>query len=485
MNHGGGRRRNSILFLAVVAVVAFYLFFPLLLYTPTIVNNIEEESENSSFDLKAAAAASAHSDATIERNILRQGGGLLLQNVYYQSTSDYLTYTIKMLGVLSHGRLVLAPPLFRPTPTRLSKLDKSETMLMGMIRRSTALHPNPTAQTDSFYLLHRACPGEEGGASGVERVRIMVVCGMHGRELFSTELCRNWMLETATSIGRRLEQQQHAKRNSSNNGTAQGACPEQPAGQVAPFDWLFVPISNPTGRDEVTNAKRAYDINRKDQRPELCLRGNKHYVDLNRNWPNPSSEGAGEDPELSDKARLIRHGFRGTRIMSEPETAQLESLLRDFEPHILLSIHTGMFAVLAPFDDSVTEVFRKDNKDIKIANWMAQLGRCTSKLSCVVGRGGEGLYLARGTMVDYAARQQLAKFPMTLEIYGNKSLTNLADDHWATRPALCFDGFNPEDRTSYLKQWHPLWKALYYMLPNDRKYLERVLYYYDKDEDSE
>lgn len=307
--------------------------------------------------------------------------------------------------------------------------------------------------------------------------KIMVVCGMHGRELFTSDVCRSWLLYAAAST---------SMANFTNTAETTSAFSNLSGAQ-----WLYVPVANPSGRDIVTQSyRRQHKLPPRgtESRWDLCHRGNRNGVDLNRNWrtynedlyhTNTIPHTAGDDRYNSsnnNNPSTTKQSveYPGPEAFSEPETVILRNLIEDFRPDLLLSIHTGTLAVLVPYDDTPKKP-PLYNDLIRVAEWISTQARCTE---CIVGRGASALYRARGTMGDFVFRHELCPFPITLEVYKQDDTNeNVSDEynHWNEDPWRCFHAFNPprEGFTKQLKRWKRLWTSLYYMNTAQERFFQR------------
>lgn len=291
----------------------------------------------------------------------------------------------------------------------------------------------------------RICSG-----SANKRLRIMVVCGMHAREMFTSDLCRSWMLYTALSTETRDPVD----------------CTDESEREAAPFDWAFVPIANEAGRDIVV---RAHD---NDSDPLLCHRGNRRGVDLNRNWKTYDNK---REHPLEKRPHDAKEEDPGVEAFSEAETVLLRDVVKDFSPDLLLSIHTGTVAILTPYDDTL-ELPSRYGDAVQLANWMAHASRCKlAKGGCSVGSAGRTLYISRGTMTDYAYRQNIAGMAFTIEAY--LGMDKIQNQIKFKSPRDCFEFFNPplEQISPQLRRWHGLWRELFYMKADDRETFRRIL----------
>lgn len=315
----------------------------------------------------------------------------------------------------------------------------------------------------------------------LHRGRLLVVCAMHAREPVSTEVCFDW-IEQLLNV---TEQQ-----------------PLMPTWEV-----LIVPIANPDGRDKVVQALRQYQLTRDRHIRDLSWRGNSGRVDLNRNWPprktNQSTEEETRPRSMVEWARratenaqnqTLREDYPGAHPVSEPETYILKKYIDRFSPHVLLSVHSGVNAILVSPDDSFTDEPEPDQ--MKLANFFAWKTGCNreclqhhavtedqqvrfsnllgSASCCVVGPAATALrYIANGTMTAYAHQVAGVQFPMTLEVYRDDRLmaeeterarrgTPIPQCH-SVSAIRCFSFFNPIREWTLratLERWRPLFRSL-------------------------
>jgi hypothetical protein len=377
----------------------------------------------------------------------------LLENSYMQQSSEYLEYTDQLLQSILHGKGVVH---LDDMPTQNDMLKLQAAFSTGNITSISPVGGNDHAAMTRYWL-HRGCLPALPSAMAfmgqepprVPRRRVMLVCGMHGRELITSDFCRIWLLQAAASYLRSSDCQDKT---------------QQPSRSIAPIDWLFVPVANAQGRDLVARARKEWQFTAVRDRQhqdysQMCHRGNLFGVDLNRNWPTPHKRP--EDVHLGDEE------YPGPSAFSEPETMNLHRMLSHFQPDVLLAVHSGEFAILTPYDDGEDEApLEARSLLLKMANWMAALSRCKT-MRCLVGNGAAHLGRSYGTMGDFAYRNGLASFPFTLEIYGGKT-------NWTT-PEQCFSLFNPADSEAAIQRWGGLWRGWYYMTERDQTYLQQML----------
>lgn len=120
-------------------------------------------------------------------------------------------------------------------------------------------------------------------------VRVMVVAAMHGDELSSSALALQW-----------IEQAQNSGSN---------------------VQWRFIPMLNPDG----VFARPA-------------RRTNARGVDLNRNFPTPNWKREAAY-YWEQRTRRDPRRWPGPHPLSEPESRYLNTQMRDFKPHLIVSIH--------------------------------------------------------------------------------------------------------------------------------------------------
>ena len=163
---------------------------------------------------------------------------------------------------------------------------------------------------------------------------------------------------------------------------------------------------------------------------DLCERKNGLGVDPNRNWGVDWGKKA---PDYDPKEE-----FPGERAFSEPESRMLRELVKNFKPHAFVNWHSGMEAILTPYDHVA-----KQPKGTR-AQVMNALARAVNEAHCggrcVLGSGGEGVgYLAHGTATDYIYEKMNVPIVFTWEVYGDT----------AAPYEDCFRAFNPTTPEAY------------------------------------
>jgi predicted deacylase len=276
---------------------------------------------------------------------------------------------------------------------------------------------------------------------------VLVVCGIHGRELITQQLCERWLEEL-------------------------DGMPERDDG-VEPPRIIMVPAYNEAGlaiaggrhapppadagvRPTATGAEDAGPPGGTKPPNTSCWRGNRMRVDLNRNWPHlPFRSLPPADP--------MDEAWGGPAPLSEPETRMMKRLLEERRPTIVLAVHSGTLAMMPPYD--CTDHVKPPNyqQHVRFANWL-RAGICDD---CVLARSTHLMYPALGTLTDYAY-WEVAHLALTLEVWGNSALG--ADFATADCAAL----FNPpaHEKQAVLDKWAPLILRLATMHADDMAALQ-------------
>lgn len=226
---------------------------------------------------------------------------------------------------------------------------------------------------------------------------VVVVCGLHPREAITRDVCNGWI------------------------------------------DWLDA-YDGPM-RIRIVIVANANPSGTKLQN-ETCWRGNGRGVDLNRNWPLLDCEAYGDNGVVL----LEEEWPSGAKPFSEWETQQLDHLLRVEMPQLLLAIHSGIEAILTPYDACDRSPINYIDH-VKLGKWM-RYGICDE---CVVSSAPRILYYARGTMTDYAYHVLGVPLVFTIEIYASNEPTSTED---------CAKLFSPRENTPHWLDVVRRWKGL-------------------------
>jgi hypothetical protein len=163
--------------------------------------------------------------------------------------------------------------------------------------------------------------------------------------------------------------------------------------------WKVVPRVNP----------RALEMAERDPEKHACQRvipGSK--VDPNRNFPPGKCM---HSPPLLDHS-LNEEEYQGPYPLSEPETQHLANEMRNFAPFdFAFFLHTGTEAVLWPYDSC----FRRPTNTA----YLRAVGRDIARVLEVgtFDQTSHALYLAIGTVSDWAFDELRVPFVYTLETY--------------------------------------------------------------------
>ena len=261
---------------------------------------------------------------------------------------------------------------------------------------------------------------------------VMVVCGIHGRELITRRLCTEWL---QTMI-------------------------DNPDHQSLLRIVLMVEM-NPEG---LTIAEQ----------PETqCWRGNARGVDLNRNWPTLTWYQDEQRSDLNPSSEV----YAGTGPLSEWESRALLSATDHFVPNVLLAVHSGTEALLLPYDASDAVMPPNYQQLVNFAHWL-RLGVCTEQ-ECLIARAAQLMYSAVGTLTDYHYWWGNADLVVTLEVYGDREAADqLALDQpnpqWLTDKAQCRNLFNPRSNVEVqrvLSRWQPAFDRLLFIDRDDHQQL--------------
>ncbi|KAJ6802276.1 carboxypeptidase B2 [Iris pallida] len=258
--------------------------------------------------------------------------------------------------------------------------------------------------------------------NGDSKFRILLSFGQHGRELITSELALHLLSVLSGELG-------------------------MPDLNTVSMDNVLdnvvikiVPMENQNGRKRVEDG-------------DACERRNGRGVDLNRNWS--------VDWGKKEKDYDPYEENPGIAPFSEPEAQIMRNITKLFDPHIWVTVHSGMEALFMPYDHRNGTPDGYTSKTMKSV--LADLNHKHFRDRCVVGSGGGTVgYFAHGTTTDYM--YDVAKVPVafTFEIYGNSSA-----------PATdCFRMFNPADSATFKKvisEWCTAFLTLFETAPSHLK----------------
>jgi hypothetical protein len=250
----------------------------------------------------------------------------------------------------------------------------------------------------------------------VNSLRVAVLCGWHGREWATVELCESILKRPA----------QHG------------------------VEWIVISDVNPEGTELARSGV------------DPCLRVlPRSRVDPNRNFPPVNDSCVHLDGYIP-----IPEERAGEYPLSEPETRAVVARLREAMPiHMALFVHIGMEAFLYPMDACRT--MRSSHHQV-----LHQLGLEMAEAVDVpnVAQSSKILGMAVGTASDWAHFELKIPLVYTLETYIAPDLT--PEDEAHDTPEHCIKAFVPMEvahRTSnsrypstrlYIERWNRLWSYI-------------------------
>lgn len=199
------------------------------------------------------------------------------------------------------------------------------------------------------------------------RLSVFVVAGLHPREAGARAVCRDW-IERAEAAW---------------------------SGRIA---WRFVCDANPLGSASPDAA---------------CRRHNPRGVDLNRNWPAPPFAESRRNASAAEE-------YGGPEPLSEDETRSLLEALRGAGLiDLLLDLHWGDRALLAPYDCCPRAPVRNMADHVRLGRWLVSNETVPGRR---VGRGSTHMYRAVGTLTDHAYLALGVPLSLTIEMDSGRTL---------------------------------------------------------------
>lgn len=219
-------------------------------------------------------------------------------------------------------------------------------------------------------------------SAGKEVSRVMAVFGEHARELISPEVGLS-MVKALCS-----EQGKDARRSA---------------------EYRVILDANPISRRKIESTS------------DFCIRTNENNVDLNRNYAKgwaEEHEHAGQTGVGLMAGKQMETFSSGSGPFSEPESRAVAAVMKDFKPHIFVSVHSGTNAIMIPWDYTTQPIANRQDHAR-----MAEVAKSISKDFCPLCTVGDGAasvgYAATGTSSDFAYANG-AKYSYTWEIYTDK-----------------------------------------------------------------
>lgn len=235
--------------------------------------------------------------------------------------------------------------------------------LLAEVDALVSRHPSimrgalPESEVDGYSTSMRVVTiSPDGSFEDSHKLRVLLNFGEHARELVSSELALQFLSMLA---GER-------------NGTNILPRLEHTVIKV-------IPMENVQGRVKV-------------EAGDLCERKNGRGVDTNRNWE--------VDWGKKEKDYDPNEEYPGTAPFSEPETRILKQLVKEFDPHVWINVHSGMEALFMPYDHK--KMTPNDSVGVALRKLLQLLNEQHCQGRCAVGSGGTSVgYLSHGTATDY------------------------------------------------------------------------------------
>lgn len=263
-------------------------------------------------------------------------------------------------------------------------------------------------------------------------LRVLIVCGQHGRELVSSELCYNLI----SLMQGKINQFDRTK-----------AIYQLKAWGVA---FYIVPIVNPYAR--------ALTFTRKQ-----CVRVNENGVDLNRNFPSNFQK-------PSNKKNYVQgdEEYEGISPLSESESIDLDMYIDIIQPHMFINVHSGGNAVLIPYDADITQQYKNYRTVVHAVNSV----RATSRMRMDFTLGPSSLlyYQSYGTMMDYVIDFKHVDIALTLEIFDNATISSAQSE---ASVKDCIDFFNPQEGIELSRT---IDKWIYFILLFTKKIYKHIIF---------
>ena len=141
----------------------------------------------------------------------------------------------------------------------------------------------------------------------------------------------------------------------------------------------------------------------------MCHRINGRGVDINRNYV--------VDHGIRERDYNPSEEYGGVSPLSEPESKCTLSIIQNRRPHIIVNVHSGMHAILTPWDHE-PRVVSGHEKDLQL---MSELNQKFCSKKCSFGPGAKVVqYAAHGTLGDHVMTYLKPILYFTYEIYGEE-----------------------------------------------------------------
>lgn len=278
-----------------------------------------------------------------------------------------------------------------------------------------------TETNDDVYrtLGYGPCKENNNNNNNNSNLRVALICGQHGRELISSELCYHLIRLLQTHERHPLITERISKLREKG------------------VSFWILPIVNEWGRRKIEGDPES-----------SCLRKNIFGVDLNRNFECPDFiRGVSKNKDSSE--------YAGSENFSEVETRITDSFLNMVQPNLLFNIHSGIERILLPYDCCETQLPKKYTLMSRIAR-LSKLEvikkhkelKYVSPKRWQIGKSSLLLYTSHGTLMDYAEVKIGIPLVYTLEIYESLDADNSISDDELTA-TQCMEWFNPKAGEEY------------------------------------
>lgn len=180
------------------------------------------------------------------------------------------------------------------------------------------------------------------------------------------------------------------------------------------WDWFFFPVFNPDGYKSTFDEDRMW---RKTRQPAGVCRG----TDLNRNWDSHwNSTGSSPDP--------CRYDFAGTKVFSEPESAQLSKFIAEQAKasriRTYISLHSFSQLLMFPFGHTSEKPRNYEHLKAIGTKAVAALKEVNGTVF-QTGSIHEIIYPSSGGSMDWAYESLNIPLSFTFELRGPPNSTDM------------------------------------------------------------
>jgi len=296
--------------------------------------------------------------------------------------------------------------VYHRTDDLLARVRRMTDSSGGKLKRNhlTAVSTPQSTTPGATGTLEMVASQTANAAAPGEALRVMIICGEHGREMITSEVGYYFLALLAGAEATEFPKVAPP--------SAELKADLARIGSVA--DFKVVPIMNHEARRKVENG-------------EICAR-NPRGTDLERNWGYKWSA----EVEFPDEE------FPGKAPFTEWELVALREEIVAWKPHVYVIVHSGEYGMYTPWTS-------KKERPPNSAQMMKALQITNQKhCQCHTGAFAEGAYTVPGSSIDWVYDQGV-QFSYVWEIYGVKPDTHRDD---------CFRMFNPLTHEGLQKELH-------------------------------